>query len=632
MRWHHREQRRFIGHPFRATRHRIWSATQRDGDAAAAGDTAVALTILAFARADRILHPERYADGGMNVVIGSVMAVVGLQIGALTATVGRLSAAVRTRRLSNLRMLGLTAGRTRIVAAVEVGVAATVGAAAGVAVFLACRPVLGRLHAGGVRWTSELLHPGPLAMGAVPVVTVVLTIALAALPDRFDPRTSASRVRGGPSSAPSKWRLIPLVVGIVACVLAQRSQAGQSDGSTWWLIPVAVLSLGIGVALVVPVFVHLVASGLARVASGPAVLIAARRLRAQPAGMNRAIAGLLVGLFVVTGARSVVAAFEDTPQYRGAAIAIERHQMLVTSVDSGEVVQTVRATSRVAGVRTVTALPVLQIDECDGEFQGCPSAIVATCEQVRTVMPTATGCVPDTVQWFHQTYTGVPVFAPNSRWEAGSDGGPTIPALNPTSPIGISDIEPLFQGRAILIPPDTPGVSALISRAPHQILIVGDPGRDLPERLAAAGAVDDTFFPWPMSDYDFAVSLRLLANTVAVVVLSLGLLAFAIAAIDRAANRRSDVASLLLIGASPSSLRRTQLVEAGVPIVGGSILAIGLGFLAGTTYLAWGGSANPPTGSAVVLAVCALIGGVAVAGLTVIAASPTLDTTTIRRA
>lgn len=185
--------------------------------AAATVGTAVALTILAFARADRSLHPERYADGGMNVVIGSVMAVVGLQIGALTATVGRLSAAVRTRRLSNLRMLGLTAGRTRIVVAVEVGVAAAAGAAAGVAVFLACRPVLGRLHTGGVRWTSELLHPGPLAMGAVPVVTVVLTIALAALPDRFDPRTSASRVRGGPSSAPSKWRLIPLVVGIVAC-------------------------------------------------------------------------------------------------------------------------------------------------------------------------------------------------------------------------------------------------------------------------------------------------------------------------------------------------------------------------------------------------------------------------------
>ncbi len=135
-----------------------------------------------------------------------------------------------------------------------------------------------------------------------------------------------------------------------------------------------------------------------------------------------------------------------------------------------------------------------------------------------------------------------------------------------------------------------------------------------------------------MSDYDFVASLRLLANTVAVVVLSLGLLAFAIAAIDRAANRRGDVASLLLLGVSPSSLRRTQLVEAGAPIVGGSILAIGLGYLAGTTYLAWTGATNPPTGSAVVLAISALVGGVVVAGLTVIAASPTLDTSTIRRA
>lgn len=35
--------------------------------------------------------------------------------------------------------------------------------------------------------------------------------------------------------------------------------------------------------------------------------------------MSRVVAGLLIGLFVVTGARALVVAFEDTPQYRSEA-------------------------------------------------------------------------------------------------------------------------------------------------------------------------------------------------------------------------------------------------------------------------------------------------------------------------
>lgn len=594
--------------------------------AAAVGTTA-ALMILAFARADRVVHPERYADGGMGRLVAVVIAVVGLQVAALAAAAGRLSAVVRARRLANLRLLGLTAARTRLVSAVEVGLFAGVGAIGGIGVFAACRPVLARVNIAGQRWPEQELQPGAQASVAVAAGCALLTIGLAVLPDRLDQTASWARVRRASTGPPSLWRLVPLAVGAGLCLIVLRS---ENDEGPIAALGAGVVSLGIGLVLVVPVFVRLVAVLLQRFARGPVLLVAARRLQAQPAGMNRVVAGLLVGLFVVTGARSVVTAFESASQYRGAAIGLHDRQSVSLGADADDVSATVTSIRAIQGVRSVTPLPELTIVGCD-PTRGCPVAVVATCEEFATVYPSAEGCVPDEVQWIRQYEQVPPEIEPNARWSTRAQGGASMRAEPVRSVIDIDELEPLSRGHGVRIPPDAIGVGEVVAEARYTIAVVGDPGRDLPERLRTAG-FEGAFAPWDPIDYDFVATLRALANAVAVLVLALGLAAFAISAIDRAADRRRDVAGLLLIGAPRALLRRTQWIESAVPIVGGGVLAVLLGLLAGTSYLSVADGLEAPIGAAVWLAIAAAIGGLLVAGLTVIAASPSADTQIVRRA
>lgn len=595
---------------------------------AATAGTAVTLVILAFARADRVVHPERYVDGGMGRLVAVVIAVVGLEVAALAAAAGRLSAMVRSRRLANQRLLGLTAARTRLVSAVEVGLFAGLGAVAGIGLFTAIRPLLAKASISGQQWPEQVLHPGALATAIVAIVMVLATIGLAVLPDRLDQAASMVRVRHASAETPTLWRLVPLITGLGLCIFVLRTDAGQSSVTAFII---GVLSLGLGVMLVVPVFVRLVAVAFERVARGPVLLVTARRLQAQPAGMSRVVTGLLTGLFVVTGAMSVVTAFESTPQYEAAAIGVLDHQSVALNADADDVAALTRSVAAVPGVRSITALPELTLADCEpGSWQGCPAAVVATCDEFVTVYPSAVGCQPDDVQWIRQYESTPPDIDATARWATQEGTGPSVAAEPVQSTVEIDPLEPFSRGFNIRIPPTSPGIADLTSEARYMVSIVGEPGRELPNRLRAAG-FDNAFAPWDAADYDFVVTLRALANAIAAVVLGLGLIAFAIAAIDRAADRRRDVTGLLLLGAPRSLLRRTQWIEAAVPIVGGGVLAVLLGLLAGATYLSGIEGVDPPIAAAAWLAVAATIGGLVVAGLTVVAASPTIDPHNIRR-
>lgn len=131
--------------------------------------------------------------------------------------------------------------------------------------------------------------------------------------------------------------------------------------------------------------------------------------------------------------------------------------------------------------------------------------------------------------------------------------------------------------------------------------------------------------------YDFVVGLRQIVWAVAAVVLSVGLLAFAIGAVDRAMSRRAEMVSLQLVGVSPQMLRRTQWIEAGLPLAAGVVLAVGTGFLAGACYLAFGTElVNAPWRPTLALAGVSTVAAVGVAGLTVLAVSPHIRADLIR--
>lgn len=597
---------------------------------AAAIGVMVALSGLAFVHADLSVNPVRYESGDLGRAVLVVAVVVGLQIVALIAAAGRLSAVVRARRLANLRLLGLSVLRTRLVSAIEVGVFAGIGALLGGIAFVAMRPLLARVTVAGERWPLAELTPGWLWGLMIIATTVAVTIALAALPGRLDSSAARAQVRAVPVRAPSTWRLVPLVVGFALCIHVERT---ADRGMPMAEFLVGVVTLGIGIMVVMPAFTGFVGVALGRVVRGSVGLVTSRRLLAQPASMNRIVAGLLVGLFVVTGARCVVSAFEDTIQYRGAAIGVVDHQTVMVNEDNMDDAEVAHIASAVEGVRSVVMVPRPVVAGCGDER--CPDVIAVGCEEFTAMVPSASGCIEGRAQWIVPTGTysqpsdvtrvdGVTLLA---------EGGDNVALTVTDSTLHVDVFEPVGCSFCIRLPPDESDIAALLPGAPRTVVVTGDPGRDLPQRLRSVG-LGSAFAPWDAEEYDHVAAIRAFANALSGVVLGLGLAAFAIAAIDHANNRRRDVTSLLLIGTPRSLLRRSQWIESAIPIVAGSILAVTSGALAGAAYLA-GGSAGdgkgPPLSAIGPLCLGALLGGVLIASLTVIASSQTLERDSIRR-
>lgn len=600
---------------------------------AAAVGTVVIMSVLAIAAADRSANPYRYADGGMDRVVALIVVLIAVQVAVLAGVAGRLAAALRSRRLGNLRLLGLSPRRARLVAAVEVGVSATVGAAVGAASFPLVRLLLSRVEVASQSWSRSELSIGPVGWAGAPVAVVCIVVGVAIAPERLGMRAALGQVRQSDARFPSLLRLAPLLTGVALCSYVLIDRRGDETAAGVMLAAIALTA--VGTVLVLPVFVRVASTLLLRTGRDGTKLIAGRRLQAQPAAMTRVVTGLLLGLFVVVGARNVVAAWEATPQYVNVDRQLHHEQQFTADLPDGDTSETVAQIRAFPGVRTVAVYHRLDEDCSTSDDQFCGgTAVVADCATFEVIVPTATGC-----QDGHLMQIGVrPSNSQQERtWRPLTGTGPTAgPTIETPAPDGVIDLgDAMSIPGDLLIPPSYPSIASVTEGATAGVEIVGDPGRDLPEQLSEAGLVSGTYMNWSQEDYDFVVTLRTIVYTVAAIVIGIGLLSFAIAAVDRATSRRRELVSLRLLGVPATTLRRSQWIESLVPITLGTALAITLGQLAGATYLAFGDQPDAPTAvpwaSTATIASLAMIGGVIVAGLTVIATNQAIKPDTIRR-
>ncbi|MGI8578177.1 MAG: FtsX-like permease family protein [Nocardioidaceae bacterium] len=596
----------------------------------AAIGTWLLLCVAAIARAEQFQDPELYSSADMKRLLLAVVSAVALPVLVLAATVGRLSAALRDQRLANLRLLGLTPIKTRMVAVTEVGGVSTIGAGLGLLVFALMRPAMSYVGVAGRHWTSESLRPHLSDYLVVVVLVPLVVIALAALPRRLDISEVMVMARKAAVKRPSSLRIVPLVAGLALCgyVISQRAAVNPTGGVITCFLG-GVVMLGVGVLMVVPIFVRLLADLMLRISGGPVTTIAARRLQAQPASVTRVISGLVIGLFLVTGARSVVVAFETTPQYLAAQRQLTQEQRIVVQATFSDTAAVVAKAKRVAGVRRVVAFSALDHD-CDRRVGDCMTALVGTCADLHMVAPHLTGCRDDQSTWLNRQGA---VADASVRWKAptGKPERASISLPAPTTAIhghGINEMS-LLGANTVFVPRSLIGRGPVLKQAPIDVLVIAQPGRRLADELTLAGLPSSNHWEW--ADYDFVAGLRAMVWAIAAVILSVGLLAFGVAAIDRALGRRREVMSLQLVGVSPRLLRRTQWVEAALPIVLGAMFAIGLGLLAGATYLSLGDTLirAPWQQSLTLLAVSVVSGGL-IAGLTVLAASPRIRPDLIR--
>lgn len=616
--------------------------------------TWIMLVVLAAVRAEIAL--PSYDGDGLPFLVLTVAATVGVPIAVLLATVARLSAALRDRRLANLRVLGLSPARTRVVAAVEAGAGAAMGSLLGVVAFWVSRPFVRDLDVVGRDWSTTSFSPWPIGAVLVVVVLPLVAITVALVPVGRSGGALTSAARPAPSTPPRLWRILPLPGGLALAASSSIGADGQLDWARFAvLVAGGVLTVG-GLVVVIPVFTRVIADLVVRVPGRPTLRIAGRRLQGQPAGVSRIVAGLLVALFIVAGARMVLLEFQDSPQYRMA-------ERKAGDGPAGYSLMAATSPDRSSGVADVPALihdlrsldgvlgayPQWQVMTSCGPKSPCVNAFVGTCADVMAAVPDARGCRDDRSSWLDSRPDGIEA-APSLVWTSGQENpdrsprGPTATLPTPARDAAITSNSSSYAvGESLqaqlFVPASATGIAEVVAASSADtvvpITVQVDPRVMSEHQLeqAADGLAPEVevYDPWEDGSYEFISGLQTLTWVVAALVLSLGLLGFAVATIDRAISRRAEMVSLQLLGTGRSVIRAAQWWEAAVPLLVGVVIAIGAGSTVGYVYLSIAeGTIGIPWQAIGTLTLVSAASAVVVAALTVAACAPRIRPDLIR--
>lgn len=232
--------------------------------------------------------------------VGAIALLFPLLILINTAT--RLAAARREERYAALRLVGATPRQVSVIASVDAVASALAGTVAGIALFLALRPVLARIALSGARFFSSFVTPTVWGYAGM-LLGVPLAAAVAA-------QASLRRVRISPLGVSRKatpprprwWRVVPLAVGVPWFIEAVRSVSLHTEAQPPNLRPVflSFVLVMLGLVIAGSWLTMQAARLLARVGRGPSSLLAARRLADNPKGSFRSVGGLVLAVFVGT--------------------------------------------------------------------------------------------------------------------------------------------------------------------------------------------------------------------------------------------------------------------------------------------------------------------------------------------
>jgi hypothetical protein len=249
--------------------------------------------------------------GGINsAFIDLILSVVALAlllpVLIFIATATRLSAARREQRFAAMRLTGTTRRQVSVIAATESTLAAAAGVAAGFGLFFVLRIPL-----AAIPFTGQPFFPGDLSLSLADVFAAAIGVPVAAA---VVARLSLRRVNISPlgvtrrvtPSPPRAWRVLPLLAGLADLgFFVVHGRPASIPGQIWAFVPGFALIM-IGLVTAGPWLTMTGARVMARRASRPVALIAARRLADDPRAGFRAVSGLVLALFVTTVAVTVI--------------------------------------------------------------------------------------------------------------------------------------------------------------------------------------------------------------------------------------------------------------------------------------------------------------------------------------
>jgi hypothetical protein len=240
--------------------------------------------------------------GGVDLVLSVVALALLTPLLIFIATATRLSAARREQRFAAMRLVGARPRQISVIATVESTVAAVAGVAAGFGLFFVLRIPL-----AAVPFTGEPFFPADMSLSLTDILVVALGVPVAAAlvarlalrRVQISPLGVARRVTPEP---PRAWRVIPLLAGLAWLgFFVVHGRPTSVPGQIGALVPGCLLILT-GLIIAGPWLTMTGARIMARHASRPGPLIAARRLADDPRAAFRAVSGLVLALFITTAA------------------------------------------------------------------------------------------------------------------------------------------------------------------------------------------------------------------------------------------------------------------------------------------------------------------------------------------
>ncbi|MGW3232955.1 FtsX-like permease family protein [Kitasatospora sp. NPDC001095] len=495
----------------------------------------------------------------LSVVIGALIFPVLVFIGTAT----RLSAATREQRFAAMRLVGATPRQVSVISAVESTVASVIGTVAGFGVHLALRPLVAGMRLTGERFYLEDLglHLDQALVVALGVpVAAALAARLALRRVTISPLGVSRRVTPKP---PRAWRLVPLLLGLAELGYFVDNRPSTSDGQAAAYLTGFVLVM-LGLVIAGPWLTMAAARAVALRTSRPAALIAVRRLADDPRAGFRAVAGLVVALFVTSATIGIIgtidanrgAELSGDPEVRKSVVDLP-HQL-----DSAETLGAV-PDSLVASARAVPGFRGLASAHDNPTRIGAdparprfPAPALVLCSDLAQV-PVLGHCAPGAavatvpVQQFLDLQEGT-----NQEW--------------PTAPV------PATEAAALpvkLLYATTDGSSSAKERLRtlfaeayprYEARMAEDWGTEAQKRLRA----------W-----------RQLAHVVLLTTVPIAGCSLAVSVVAGLSDRRRPFAMLRLTGAPLRLLQRVIGLESALPLLVVSAIAIGTGFAAAAMFL-----------------------------------------------
>ncbi len=509
------------------------------------------------------------------------LAALLMPVAVFVATAARFGGEARDRRLAALRLVGADRATTVRVAAGEALLGALGGLVVGALLFLAARAGARHVTLWDISVFPADVRPSPVLALAV-VLGVPLTAlgatVLALRPVAVEP---LGVVRGaGRRRRRLAWRLVPPAAG--SALLAGMGEADELAAA------VAVVLLLAGVATLLPWLVEAVVRRLG--GGGVAWQLAVRRLQLDGGASARAVSGTAVAVAGAIALQTLFSGVEVQNTHRTGADA--RRAQAVASLDGRPLGDAAARLARTPGVRGAFGVTAY-----DG---GSGTVWVGDCAALRRLAG-VTGC------------RAGDAFAAGAR----APGWRARPAAVRSDPAGDSVL-------GVLATPAAAAGHGRLGRPSARVYLRLAPGDDALERARnAAAALDPAASVFALAGTQvgpkFASLRRAILAGAAATLLLVGA-SLLVSLLEQVRERRRLLAVLAAFGTRRTTLGRSVLWQAAVPVALGLTLAVAAGAALGAVLLRLVHSQGAVDWTAV--ATLAGVGAAVVLGVTALSLPP----------